>query len=179
MVIGIIYQVTVCKSDAKDRTVEQLEQALSKEVAIHHYVLEETPGKYEWTISPALLMATNVINFLQRQFDLLYDEPDECRDQLLRSLQGMNSHEELVSYAKEGSAEYFYSYTSMIMDSIALPKPGWHSERIMVAWSPIVFHSEGKMILECYQDTFRYIDNLMRLQRHEFPIVDCVKVLIV
>jgi hypothetical protein len=37
---------------------------------------------------------------------------------------------------------------------------------------------EGKMILECYKDTFRYIDNLIRLQRSEFPIADCVKVLI-
>jgi hypothetical protein len=49
---------------------------------------------------------------------------------------------------------------------------------VMTYYSMMAYFIDGKIIMECYGRILRYFEHVIRLQKSQYPIVDCVKVMI-
>ena len=58
----------------------------------------------------------------------------------------------------------------------SLPIGRWHHQRVRVVFEEIISLTEGKALLECYNDLFRYLGHVIAQQRQQHPIAAATQV---
>lgn len=180
---GIIQKIAVSKKEIERNThlnLEGLKAALSKELKLQHYNFSENEQYFLWTINPRLLEG-NLSEFLEEQFKM-YGEETAKRDdiqKLITSIKQIDTGEKIIELAEN------HNFVNLQMVNYA-----WESikvkhhdsnfdDHVTVNYNMIAFFIDGKIIMECYKNIFRYFENNIRKQEKIYPIAACVKTMIV
>lgn len=167
---GIVLDITIDKEDLERENfgLEEAIKCLKDEVNIDLYDLKEIEDRYIWTIKPEMF-GGNFIEFLEEQFRLYGGEEDRSIAQVIEEIKGLKSPEEIMNLPDEKSSPNF-QLLDLFSDYIGY--------RIEVRYRLICYFMDGKILMECYGRILRYFEQMIRLQRDKYPIVDCVKVMI-
>lgn len=120
---------------------------------------------------------SNLVEFLDTQFQMYCGEKDRRMQDVIEALIKIKTAEEVIALA-EGKSLVHFQLLDQIMEYIKVLRVNGFDTDIAVHYCLISYFLDGKIIMECYGDILRYFEHTIRLQRNRYPIVDCVKVLI-
>lgn len=96
---------------------------------------------------------------------------------VIEQLQGLQSGEEIITMGKAGGNVNFYLTSSPAMHHSRVIGSNGFDEYITVFYEMIIYFIEGKLMTEGIDDSFRYFENIVRLQKEQYPIVECVRIM--
>lgn len=155
---GICYRIKVSKIEMERSKVsyEDIRKALSEEISIDLYEVKEAETGYIFSLQNKILETGNLPDFLMEQYKMLNVDKDRIEN-IMSNLQGLNKADDIIAFANEKRYQTFH-YRS-IYDNIYCTI--WR-ERVMVEYEAIIFMSEGKILMECYRDFLKYLENLIK-----------------
>jgi hypothetical protein len=174
---GIVRNITTRKSEVKQKhiAIATVTEALRKELNIDYYNHTEDSNYHYWNIKPEML-TNNLTAFLDAQFQMYRDKKDKEMQEVINKITSMKTAEEIIALADAKIFSYFQSIDAST--HIKVMRDNGFSELILVQYSLISYFMDGKIIMECYKDIFKYFETNIRSQRDKYPIVDCIKIMI-
>jgi len=170
---GICYRVKVSRAEMERSKVsyEEIIEGLAKEIPIDLYEMNESESGYIFLLKDEILENGNLQEFLIEQYEALNVDEDETRD-IIGKLKELSKVVDIIDLAKEKRYQNFqYSSVCEYIDCTI-----WRC-RVMVEYESIIFMIEGKIIMECYRNFLRYIENLIK-KSNVHRISEAVKVFI-
>ena len=176
LVTGILHNICLRKKDIHEKiTVDNISTKLEKDVDLNNYTYYEDEHNIYWTIKPSLLEG-NFPEFLEKQFNL-YQLGSESFAEILAALRERPSGEERIKLSKSKTFEHF-QMNKDIFESIKVQgEDGWE-RNISFSYDLIALFIDGKIIMECYGDILRYLEQNVRLNNQEYPVAQCLKIMI-
>ena len=172
MTVGIYTKVGISKSQGsfEKHGSDGILGSLSEKLDTSLYDMKESEKDIEWTIKNEVLV-NQLLPFLKRQFEY-FPNKDECSG-ILDDLSKLNSGDEIIALSKEGNYQRFQFDKGF--DSLSIGK--W-KDYLKYFYNEIIYCLEGKASMESYYNIFHYLEQMIRLQRQEFPIAGAVKITI-
>ena len=170
---GICYRIKVSSTEMERSKVsyEEIIEGLAKEIPIDLYEMNESESGYIFLLKDEILENGNLQEFLIEQYEALNVDEDETRD-IIGKLKELSKVVDIIDLAKEKRYQNFqYSSVCEYIDCTI-----WRC-RVMVEYESIIFMIEGKIIMECYRNFLRYIENLIK-KSNVHRISEAVKVFI-
>ena len=161
---GVVQSIRVPKEEKVK--LETMTGSLGLKVNLSKFDFTENDNWYIWEIKDGVLEDKTFVPFLKQQFR--YYDPSKVNE--LDQLASMSA-QEIKNFAKEPSiikGTYCFQFVNNLID--------W--EYVDINYNMLCFFIDGKIIMECYNDILHYFEELIRLQKKEYPIADCVKVMI-
>jgi hypothetical protein len=176
LTVGLMSELAVEKKAVADApaTLEAVKSSLQGIVNLDHYTYTDENDMHCWAMKPALFEGQQFTDFLTAQYCAYVGKLNEDMDVLIKNILTLKDGKKIIAMAKEKSAYNFQLMTGC-RDYIGVSRSDNHKfKRICVYYDLIALFSDGKIIMECY-GIFRYFEKMIRLQRKEYPIVDCVR----
>lgn len=169
---GICYKAILSKTSMESNrvTYEYALKGLEKELALNLYNVKETEEEYIFSLKEEYLEKRQLSEFLVEQYKMFNDEEDMIKD-IINKLNMLNTPKDIIDLAEEKRYRDFQQ--SSVYGKISI---GW-GKRVLVAYEMIAFFVVGKVIMECYDDFFTYIENLIK-KDNPYTVSKAVKVLI-
>ena len=177
LITGIVKEIVVYKERIKNQnlTFEKINEELKHELNLDYYDSYENQDGYYWKIK-SIILNQDLVKFLEAQFKMYTNLQDFHMTMTIEQLATMNS-KQILELAVSKNLLYFQLIENII-DSIKILCENGFYDYVEINYSVIGYFIEGKIIMESYKDIFRYFENNIRLQRKDYPIVDCVKVML-
>jgi len=178
--IGIITEMVVAKDKPFSKvTLQNVLEQLNNEVRMSCYNHSEKDDRHCWKIKPALL-EKNLGDFLETQFRLYKDDidKDQHMQKVLQQIKKAKTAEQILGLAEEGFI-FFQNQKHMSSIKVLRKDSTYFPEHITVYFTIASYLLDGKILMECYKNMFHYLEQHILLQRDRYPIVDCVKVMII
>ncbi len=172
LVTGIIQNITIRKNAvSRHTTIDVVVEKIKKEHNINFscYNYSEDTENYYWKIQPRMLEG-NFVDFLEAQASM-YDY-DELRQKTINIIRAVQTGDQLIALAAEKELIRF-QLVDDLSEYVTI-----NYQHIKIEYEMICFFSDGKILMECYSNIFNYFENIIRLQRSKYPVVDCVKIMI-
>ena len=155
---GICNKVIIYKDELEGKvTYEELIEGMNKELNLELYNISDEENTYVFSLKSELLDKDKLIEFLKEQYDLC-DLDTASTQEVIDKLKKVNNSDEIINLAKEKKYQNF-CYNSYIYGNIYCTK--WQY-RVMVQYELVLYLIEGKIMMECYYDFLKYIENLIR-----------------
>lgn len=155
--LGICCKATISKRQMEESvTYEQLIEEMNKEINLDLYDITEDEEEYVFILKNENLKKGDLIKFLQEQYELCYAEKDDVKE-IIDILEKTDNSNDIISIAKEKKYQNF-QYNDYVYENIYCTK--WR-HRISVQYELIVYFIQGKILMECYYDFLRYIENII------------------
>lgn len=170
---GICYRIKVSKREMELSKVsyDDIIEALTKEIPIDLYKVDEVESGYIFSLKDEILENGNLPEFLMEQYKLLNADEDRVED-IIDKLKDLSKANDIINFAKEKRYQNFQY--SCVYDNIYCTI--WR-HRVMAEYESIIFMTEGKIIMECYRNFLRYIENIIK-NENVHTISQAVKVFI-
>lgn len=172
--IGVCQQVQVA-TDALARTgvtVADVQSAIGADLDLSLFDLHESPEALVWTLKEPLLR-DGLVPFVTRQLQLVKPALDDEYLEFLPTLAACRDTPEILSRVQTDGSWMLRLYQHR--EELDLP---WRRRGVYAHFSLLVYLTEGKALLECYNDLFRYMQRTITFQKAEFPLAAAVKVCI-
>lgn len=177
LVTGIVQEIVVYKEMIKEPKLsfQKIAEQLKLELNLDHYDSYENQDGYYWKIKPTMLNQ-NLANFLAAQFNMYTNKQDHHMQMVIEQPTNINS-EQVLELAASKNLLYCQLIENIIEPIKVLRDNGCY-DYVETNYSIIAYFIDGKIIMESYKDVLRYFENNLRLQRDNYPIVDCVKIML-
>ncbi|HQS83957.1 MAG: hypothetical protein B7Y25_06060 [Alphaproteobacteria bacterium 16-39-46] len=175
---GIVQQIVIPKEKPLryDISVEMIIEGLRKELDINCYQYSEDADDYIWKINPKVLEC-NLGDFLEAQFQMYTKKECPYMKETIVKVKESTTGDQLLELAEQSEVINF-QVVDCLYNHINIVRPDGFDFNIVAHYKLISFFLDGKIIMECYGNIFNYFEKNIRLQRAQYPIVDCVKVMI-
>jgi hypothetical protein len=177
LVNGIVKDIAIPKKHIryKDIPIDNIIISLQNEVNLDYYNFSEDTDGYYWEIQPKILEG-NLTDFLATQFEMYKAKNDEYREAAILKIREATSGQDIINLACSRKLVRFQLVDNLIK-YLSVDVVGFDND-VMTYFSMMTYFMDGKIIMECYGNILRYFERVIRLQRNQYPIVDCVKVMI-
>ena len=180
LITGVAKKIIIEKTESvrNELTIGNIIEALKKEVNLEFYVFSEDVKYYFWEIKPKIFEG-NLVDFLDSQYQMYYETEDKdkhVKEDIDKIKLGKNG-EEILKIVMDKDLYCFHLLNNHIVKPSYVLSDNGFTHAMNVYYKLIAIFSDGKIMMECYNNIFRYFENLIRLQRDKYPIVDCVKVM--
>jgi hypothetical protein len=173
---GILQKICFRKGDIPEKiTIDHIAIALRKDINLDHYLYQEDENGIYWTIKPSLLEG-NFPEFLEKQFNLYQLESKDFTE-IFAELKQNPSGEERINLLDNKTFPHLQKIKH-IFEIIAVKGDDIWKKNIRVNYHLIAFLMDGKIIMECYGQILRYLEQNVRLNNQQFPVAQCLKILI-
>jgi len=169
---GVVQSIRIPKEEKVK--LETMKDALGLKVDLGKFDFIENDNWYIWEIKDSVLEDKTFVPFLKQQFR--YYDPSKVNE--LDQLASMSA-QEIKNFAKEQpiiKGTYCFQFVKNLIDWEYVDDIRYHT--VDVYYNMLCFFIDGKIIMECYNDILHYFEELIRLQKKEYPIATCVKVMI-
>jgi hypothetical protein len=175
---GIVQEIVIDKRDikSKDITSDILQRHLKDKLDITCYNYSENSDQYLWKIKPEII-ELGLTEFLDTQFSMYKDYKDKYMIKTLDQLTKAKTATEIILLALSGDLINF-QLLKPITHHIRVTRDNGFDEIIILSYRIISYFLDGKIIMETYNNIFRYFEHNIRLQSKTHPIARCVKVMI-
>ena len=174
LVTGVVHKIRLSKDRLQKATLEEITISLNKTINLSKYSLVEDATQYTWELNPENLCGNALLAFLQAQHAKYNQEKiNNFNDAMIPQLSGKSGND-VIQMVHERS---FRSHLQKIdiYDYVSIPA---YYDPIKLTYTLFAFFSDGKIIMECYNNILSYFSQLVHLQAKEYAIADCVKVAI-
>ena len=177
MSIGIATKILIDKKRAKreaasatpERIREALESFYNKSGI---YTVEETDDCVSLLLRPEVAEA-EMIDMLQDFYAMRYLEKDEYITEMMGDLRSHTKWEEWMEIAVN-KKYYFFQHDSYVVTSI--PYDGGWSDSLTTNIQQILLSADGKILMECWVDLFRFFTRLIRERLSRYKLADSLTV---
>ncbi len=175
---GIVQDIIIEKRQIryKDITIDIINARLKEEINLDHYDYTEDSDGYYWKIKPKMLEG-NLVEFLDTQFQMYEGKKDSHMQKALEEIAKAKTGNEILNLAASNELINF-QLVDQIMEHIRVIRSNGFDEHVRIYYNVISYFMDGKIIMECYANIFKYFELNIRLQKDKYPIVDCVKIMI-
>lgn len=173
---GIIQSIWIRKKDISENIDRaSIEESLQKEVNLDCYTYKKEMDTVGWEIQPEMFEG-NFVQFLEKQFHLYYGDSNYLTI-IPEEVKKASTGQELLELA-ERKEHFQFQLIEQIFDNIKVKKDNGFTTNIVVYYHMIAFFLDGKISMECYSKILHYFEKNIKLQNKEYPIVECLKVMI-
>lgn len=175
---GIVQKMHIKKREiaGKNVRVEHIIKSLKNQLNIDNYFFGQNEDEIFWEIKPEMFQE-NFAEFLEVQFKMYNDKNDVNVQQVIDKIKEAKTGEGIIELAE---AKIFSEF--QMLNHICEPLEVWYKESfstyLSVYYHLVAFFIDGKIIMECYRNIFRYFEMNIRLQKEKYPIVTCLKIMI-
>jgi hypothetical protein len=179
LVTGIAQEIIIEKSASEkyQLTVKELEQCMNGEVKMAHYDYVEDPKYHMWTIKPAVL-EPKLPEFITAQWEMYAGQLDQYNKEDIEEVRKAKTYDKLIELAETKKNRCFRFSYNYLNESVYPVNNTGRACAISVDYNHIAIFMDGKAYIDAYGKILRYFEQVIRLQRKEYPIVDCVKCLL-
>lgn len=175
LVTGILQNICLRKKDVHEKiAIDNISTKLQKDVDLNNYIFHEDEHNIYWTLKPPLLEG-NFPEFLEKQFNLYQLGSAYCSE-ILTALKGRPSAEERIKLSESKTFEHFQMDKDILESLKVKGEDGWE-RHISINYHLIAFFIDGKIIMECYGNILRYLEQNVRLNNQEYPVAQCLKIM--
>jgi hypothetical protein len=180
LVNGIVKDILIPKKHISYPaiTIDNITTSLQNELNLDYYNFSEDTDGYYWEIQPKVLEG-NLTAFLTAQFNMYKPKSESkkeaCMEEAILKIQGAANGQEIIDLACSKKLISF-QLVDYIMEYLPVTFDKGFSDSVRAHFSMMTYFMDGKIIMECYGNILKYFEHLIRLQRSQYPIVDCVKV---
>jgi len=170
---GICVSIKIGKNDLNIRNInyEELLEGLSKEIYIEAYNQVEFENSYGFILKDEIIQEGQLSEFLKEQYDLIVQKNGD-EDEIIELMKKQTTVHEIEQLLEKKS---FYSFHNTdIYGGLYCTK--WR-HYIRAEYSLFTYLSEGKIVMECYNNFLKYIEKNIKMNSKN-PIGDVVKVMI-
>ncbi|MBP9692729.1 MAG: hypothetical protein KBD90_05315 [Alphaproteobacteria bacterium] len=172
---GIVQKMVIRTKDIGTKvTMEAVKAALQKKVHLDHYAYSENDSTIYWTLKPHMLEG-NLPEFLEAQFNL-YEGQKKSLQEDLEKVKQAQTGEDRLTLAKNKLPHFqiikpIYEYTKVKQED------GFEAH-VPLVYALLAFFMDGKIVMECYGNILNYFTENLRLQNQQYPISNCLQVMI-
>ena len=172
LITGIVYRICLGR-DRGEKHLPQVMTELNNVINLNKYTYSETKHYYLWEIKEEHLIE-DLVPFLKEQY-MMYDSSVK-HTQVIEALSLLQTGKEVKEYVEQcKSQEYTFILDKELLDYVDVGGFGRFAE---VRYELIRIFLDGKILMECYNNIFRYITKAIQLQKEKYRIADCVRVMI-
>src|SRR3990167_3717334 len=178
LAVGIVQNILLDKKRILNKkiTTDIIINKLKEEINIDYYQHSEDSDKHYWKINPEILEG-NLTEFLEIQFQMYNRSIDQNMQETLHQLRQLKAGPLLIELAASKKLMHFQLINN-IVDSIRVFDANGFQSDIVINYQLISFFIDGKILMECYENIFKYLENVVRLHKSQYPIADCIKICI-
>ncbi len=175
---GIVQKMHVRKKEmaSKNIRVEHVIKSLQNQLNIDNYFFGQNEDEIFWEIKPEMFEG-NFAEFLEVQFKMYEDKNDVDIQQVIDKIKEEKTGKRIIELAEDKIFSNF-----QMVRHICEPLEVWYREgfstHLSVYYDLVAFFIDGKIIMDSYQNIFRYFEMNIRLQKEKYPIVTCLKIMI-
>jgi hypothetical protein len=171
--IGVCTEVRVAKAHLRryKLSLAELREALQEELGLHLFDEVETEAEHVWQIQERLL-TQGFAEFLRHQRAMTRQMSRPEAEAFLVALEACQSAAEVHALIEsEAYSEAFVLWRGRSREDLVV---GRWKHRVPAELIVLLYLLEGKVIMECYQNLFRYLRSALAYQKVEHPIVEAV-----
>ncbi|MFD0717446.1 hypothetical protein [Paenibacillus sp. GCM10027626] len=171
--LGICHRITVYKEELEELklTESDLTKKLNESMDMSLFTCNDDGNQLCYSLQDEVLME-QLPDFLRSQYSLYpAKEAEEAFRSVLLKISQKESAAEIIELANEKSSAYFQSSHVYNFIETAFRK------RLRIDLSLMLLFVEGKIIMECYTDFLRYLENLVR-SNSKLPIAGAFRAVI-
>lgn len=178
LTIGVATKISVSKERAKRQasaSPEKIKEALELNYNKSGiYTVEETEDCVLLTLRPEIAEA-ELVDLLQDFYALRYSDKDEYIKEMMETLKNHTKWEEWKEIADEKRFYYFQQDEYVITST---PCPGGWTNSLTTYVEQILLSADGKIIMECWGDLFRFFTRLIKERLSKYQLADSLLVAI-
>jgi hypothetical protein len=170
---GICTTIYVSKEDLlKNKiSVENFESEISKDFNLKIFTKHENDEIIEYQLKPKLI-EKELFNIVDKQYKLFFDNEKKYKT-TIDKLKNLKTSDDFLDYANDKSNMYFqmdkYFYDYYRFD---------FGKDIRVKMDKIILFGDGKILMESYDQIFKYLNKNLRMNCSEFQLADALHVYI-
>ena len=157
-------------------TLDNLTAELRQSVNIAYFDFSEDQEYYYWHLKPTVLEG-NLAEFLEMQYRMYEGEIDQEEQTVLERVRLAKNGDEIITLASSKELTQFKLVTN-ITDCLRIKRDNGFDAHAKVRYHLMAFFMDGKIIMECYDNILNYFEKNIRLQKMQYPIAECVRVMI-
>lgn len=167
LVIGIATQITADKRECND--IENFKTLFEKKLnSAGIYQLSETETTIELRLKPEIA-EPEWTDFIQAFYGLRY-QPHEY-DEIIKDLNQRKTLEEYIVYAEEKlNQKYHLTHLHYYLQD------GHFNRHIPIVMKMMILSLDGKIIMECYDELFTFINRLIRERLSNYRLANSLYV---
>ncbi|MCP4134840.1 MAG: hypothetical protein GY754_27950 [bacterium] len=174
--MGTFMEIAVCVNISIDKTQKSFEKngldnvigPLGDRFDLSLFNIKDSKDYIEWKVKKELL-EKQLTPFLVRQFSYFLDPYDS--GEAIEELSKCKSSNDIIALAEEQEFQCFTLHNDF--DGMRVGKWG---DYVQYSYDKIVYCMDGKILMESYRGIFHYLEQMIRLQKEEFPIAGVVSV---
>lgn len=176
--ISIVTDLCMSKKEVKECRLEE-KDVVSKALELYGldpkmYVLSQSNDEDDLLVElNAEVLRQDLISFLEDFYQDYYGGDKEMYEDALAELHA-TPHDKWINLAKEKSYKSYHYNVSMYQKAIRID----YSQRIRVACGNIILCLNGKIIMECYNQLFYFLQKCIRDRYPSHPLARTLNVFI-
>ena len=178
LTIGIATKISVRKDEAKwqaSATIEKIKETLELNYNKSGiYTVEETEDSVLLKLRSEVAEA-ELTDLLQDFYALRYSDKDKYVMEMMDTLKNYTKWEEWKEIADE-KRDYYFQQDPYVITST--PCPGGWTNSLTTYVEQILLSSDGKIIMECWGNLFRFFTRLIKERLSKYELADSLLVAI-